>query len=151
MAAMSRSSSRRAGPALSLDLAPKEQSTLSTIGALLPYLWPKGETGSHIRVIIAAAFLIAAKVATVYVPLVYSHIIDALAPKSQPMLALPIALVLGYGLLRVASAGFAELPVAATLLVELGCSPVIVEGGLLRDDCAHLFQEWREAGLSQAY
>jgi ABC-type transport system involved in Fe-S cluster assembly fused permease/ATPase subunit len=94
------------GPALMLGA---ERPAFATIRSLLPYLWPKGEHSAHLRVIVAAVFLIAAKVATVYVPLVYSHTIDALAPKHGPMLALPVALIAGYGLLRVASAGFAEL------------------------------------------
>ena len=86
-----------------------QRSSLHTIGTLLPYLWPKGDTNARVRVVLAAACLALAKVATVYVPIVYSHAVDALAPKSAPMLAVPVALIVAYGLLRVASAGFAEL------------------------------------------
>jgi ATP-binding cassette subfamily B protein len=86
-----------------------QRSTLQTIASLLPYLWPEGDPKGRFRVVVAFAFLFLAKVATVYIPLVYSHAVDALAPKSGPMLAVPIALIVGYGLLRVASAGFGEL------------------------------------------
>ncbi len=86
-----------------------ERAALATVATLLPYLWPKGDRGAHVRVILAVLFLVAAKVATVYVPLVYSHAVDALAPRGHPMLAVPVFLIGAYGLLRIASASFAEL------------------------------------------
>src|SRR5437870_13089150 len=46
-----------------------------------------------------------------------------------------------------AAAGFCELHVDACVLAEMGKSPLRVEGGLLRADCAALFDEWRAAGL----
>jgi ATP-binding cassette subfamily B protein len=95
-----------------------ERSSLATIGSLLPYLWPKGEWGARTRVVLAALCLIAAKVATVYVPLVYSHAVDALAPKHGPMLAVPFGIIIAYGLLRTASAGFAELRDAVFAAVQ---------------------------------
>ena len=91
-----------------LDLPVPHRSTFATIRSLLPYLWPRGDRQAHVRVSLAAVCLVLAKVATVYVPLVYSHAVDALSPKENPV-AVPIALILGYGLLRVASAGFGEL------------------------------------------
>jgi ABC-type transport system involved in Fe-S cluster assembly fused permease/ATPase subunit len=87
-----------------------QRSTMSTICSLLPYLWPTDHPGARVRVVAAAVMLLLAKVATVYVPVVYGRIVDALAPKDgAAMLAVPLGLVLGYGLLRVASAGFGEL------------------------------------------
>ena len=86
-----------------------ERSALATIGSLLPYLWPRGDTPARVRVALAFVFLVAAKVATVYVPLVYSWAVDVLAPKNGPMLAVPVGIIVGYGLLRTASAAFAEL------------------------------------------
>ena len=50
-----------------------------------------------------------------------------------------------------AEAGFCELHVAADALAEMGRSPLKVEGGLLRQECAALFAEWKKAGLSGAY
>ncbi len=91
-----------------LALPGQPRSTLATVASLLPYLWPKGDRGAHVRVLLAVACLIAAKVATVYIPLVYSHAVDALSPKNS-FIAVPVALIVGYGLLRVASAGFGEL------------------------------------------
>jgi guanine deaminase len=50
-----------------------------------------------------------------------------------------------------ARAGFCELHVDAHALAEMGRSPLKVESGLLREECAALFAQWREAGLCQAY
>ena len=87
-----------------------QRSTMSTVCSLLPYLWPTDHPGARVRVVAAAVMLVLAKVATVYVPVVYGRIVDALAPKdAAAMLAVPLGLVIGYGLLRVASAGFGEL------------------------------------------
>ncbi len=79
-----------------------------TVRSLLPYLWPRGDIGAHVRVVVAVVLLILAKVATVYIPIVYSHAVDALSPKNHP-LTVPLGLIVAYAVLRVASAGFAEL------------------------------------------
>ena len=74
-----------------------------TIRSLMPYLlefkW---------RVAIAMSMLIAAKLANVSVPLVLKEIIDAL-DKTHAVLAVPVALVVGYGVLRLLSTLFGEL------------------------------------------
>jgi tRNA(Arg) A34 adenosine deaminase TadA len=50
-----------------------------------------------------------------------------------------------------AAAGFSEFHVDARTLAELGGSPIRLEGGLLRQQCAELFTLWRQAGLSGSY
>ena len=79
-----------------------------TVRSLLPYLWPKGDIGAHVRVVAAVILLVLAKVATVYIPIVYSHAVDALSPKGH-LLTVPLGLIVAYAVLRIASAGFAEL------------------------------------------
>jgi len=70
---------------------------------LLPYLAEfKG------RVVLAVVFLVAAKVANISVPLVMKDIVDSLSP-TQAMLAVPIALLAAYGVLRLSSTLLAEL------------------------------------------
>ncbi|HEV7801115.1 MAG TPA: ABC transporter ATP-binding protein/permease [Burkholderiales bacterium] len=70
---------------------------------LLPYLWEyKG------RVAIALVFLITAKLANVAVPLLLKQIVDGLTP-TQAVLALPLALLVAYGALRLSTTLFAEL------------------------------------------
>ena len=49
------------------------------------------------------------------------------------------------------AAGFNELHVAAADLARMGGSPLAVEGGLLRGECAALFAEWERAGLCGTY
>jgi len=101
------------------SLPGRPRSGLRTIGSLLPYLWPKGDRAAHVRVLLAVAFLVLAKLATVYVPIVYSRAVDALAPKAHLGPAtIPLALIVAYGALRVASAGFGELRDAVFAAVQ---------------------------------
>jgi ABC-type transport system involved in Fe-S cluster assembly fused permease/ATPase subunit len=74
-----------------------------TVGALLPYLWEY-----KWRVVIALAFLVVAKLANVGVPLVLKEVVDSLTP-AQAVLALPLALLVAYGVLRLSTTLFAEL------------------------------------------
>ncbi|MCD6735492.1 MAG: ABC transporter ATP-binding protein/permease [Burkholderiaceae bacterium] len=78
-----------------------------TIARLLPYLW-----AYRWRVGLALACLVAAKFANVGVPLVLKRIVDALDLKSgdaHAVLAVPVALLVAYGLLRVGVTLFTEL------------------------------------------
>jgi ATP-binding cassette, subfamily B, heavy metal transporter len=74
-----------------------------TIRSLLPYLmefkW---------RVVIALSLLVLSKLANVSVPLLLKEIVDSLS-KPQAMLAVPVALVVAYGVLRLSSTVFGEL------------------------------------------
>ncbi len=75
-----------------------------TIRSLLPYLWNyRGRAG------LALAFLVLSKVAIVGVPLALKEIVDALDTPEGRAVALPIALLLAYGLLRLAGSAFNEL------------------------------------------
>ncbi|MEA2771324.1 MAG: ATP-binding cassette, subfamily heavy metal transporter, partial [Acetobacteraceae bacterium] len=88
-----------------------QRSTFQTMVSLLPYLWPVGNTGARIRVVVALMFMVLSKVAAVYVPVLYGRIVDSLAPKDAELAALtvPVALILAYGLVRVGAAGFGEI------------------------------------------
>ena len=61
----------------------------------------------------ALAFMVGAKVANVGVPLLLKELVDALNPNlttgSQALLVVPIALLIGYGLLRLSTSLFTEL------------------------------------------
>jgi tRNA(Arg) A34 adenosine deaminase TadA len=59
--------------------------------------------------------------------------------------------VYGASIADAAAAGFGELFVDARTLASLGRSPVVVEGGLLRAECAALFARWKAAGMAQPY
>ncbi len=85
------------------DSSPAGSADWRTLRLLLPYLWE-----FKWRVIIALSFLIGAKLAIVAIPIVLKHIVDSL---NQPhaLLVVPMALLFGYGLLRLASTVFADL------------------------------------------
>jgi ABC-type transport system involved in Fe-S cluster assembly fused permease/ATPase subunit len=87
---------------------------------LAPYLWEyRG------RVAIALTCLVAAKLANVGVPLVLKEVVDALDP-AHAVVAVPFALLLAYGLLRLSATLFGELrdvvfvPVAQRAVRRLG-------------------------------
>jgi ABC-type transport system involved in Fe-S cluster assembly fused permease/ATPase subunit len=83
------------------------RSDRETLAHLWPYLWAyKG------RVVLALAFMIGAKVANVGVPLLLKNLVDRLAPHAntaQAMLAVPVGLLVAYGLLRLSTSLFTEL------------------------------------------
>jgi ABC-type transport system involved in Fe-S cluster assembly fused permease/ATPase subunit len=90
--------------------APKEKlrgHEWRSVGILLPYLMEfKG------RVALALALLVSAKLANVGVPLVMKNIVDTLTAGLDPKLAVvavPVALLAAYGLLRFSTTLFGEL------------------------------------------
>jgi len=83
--------------------APKNRNDIQTIKSLLPYVWQFKE-----RVLLALGCLIAAKVASVWLPLFLKRIVDQLSLQ-ETLLVLPVAALLGYGLARLSSSVFGEL------------------------------------------
>jgi len=83
---------------------------LATIRTLLPYLWPRGETELRLRVVGALLCLLIAKVATLFVPILYGRAVEAIAPEAAgAVIVVPVALIVVYGLVRVVSSAFGEL------------------------------------------
>ncbi len=97
-------------PFRSHDLAPQAEPgqprrDLQTLRALVPYLWAYPG-----RVVLAVLCLVLGKVAVVGVPILLKHIVDALTvPESARAALVPIALVVAYGALRLATSLFTEL------------------------------------------
>jgi len=85
------------------------RSNLATLRTLLPYLWPKGETGLKLRVVLAVLSLLIAKAALVYTPILYKSAIDALSAGAPGAVTVPLGLILAYGAARVLSLLFSEL------------------------------------------
>ena len=73
------------------------------IGTLWPYLWAYKS-----RVMLALLALIAAKLANVGVPILMKSIVDALDGRTAA-LVVPLALLAGYGLLRLSTTAFTEM------------------------------------------
>ena len=85
------------------DHAASERAEWTVVRTLLPYLLEfKG------RVALAMLLLVLAKLANVSVPLVLKDIVDAMN-QTQAALAVPVALVIGYGMLRLFSTLFGEM------------------------------------------
>jgi ATP-binding cassette, subfamily B, heavy metal transporter len=85
----------------------KTKSDAEVLKRLLPYLW-----AYKVRVILALAFMVCAKLANVGVPLVLKELIDAMTPNpsaERAALVVPVALLVAYGLLRLSVSGFTEL------------------------------------------
>ena len=83
------------------------RSDWATLQRLFPYLWRY-----KWRVMAALAFMVGAKLANVGVPLLLKNLVDAMSIKPgdpQAMLVVPIALLVGYGLLRLSTSLFTEL------------------------------------------
>ena len=80
-----------------------------TVRTMVPYLWPAEAWNLRARGVVAMIFLVFAKVANVIVPIFYKHAVDALTDKTVQVLAVPFALLIGYGLARVLAQAFGEL------------------------------------------
>jgi ATP-binding cassette, subfamily B, heavy metal transporter len=98
---------RAAAP--SADRRPRQRSNTEIALSLAPYLWPKGNPAARLRVVTAVLFMILAKVAAVYVPILYGRTIDTLTRPEYLAITLPSTLILAYGLARIGAAGFGEL------------------------------------------
>ncbi len=96
----------------------------ATILSLLPYLWPKREPALRVRLVLATIAMLLAKVATVYVPVLYSHAVDRLS-HGAGVLVIPAAIIVAYALVRVAAAGFGELRDAIFAAVQMRASRVV--------------------------
>src|SRR5437588_135653 len=84
---------------------------LRALKGLGPYLWPRDSIELRVRVVLAMALLIAGKLVNITVPLFYKQAVDALsgAGTAGAVIAVPVGLILAYGLARVTSQGFNEL------------------------------------------
>jgi guanine deaminase len=59
--------------------------------------------------------------------------------------------VYGADIADAAAAGFSELRVSARELARMGGSPLVVEGGLLAEECRALFEEFRQVSGGKTY
>ena len=90
----------------------KNSTFFNTSKLLLPYLWPKNRKDLRTRVILAGLSMILAKVASVYTPLILGNAVDSLNDLSSGinlLLYVPIAIIISYGLVRIASFAFNEI------------------------------------------
>ena len=87
---------------------PASRSHMHTIRTLLPYLWQRSFEMRG-RVVLAIILLVLAKVANVYVPILYKQAIDVLGADQVTLIVVPIAILIAYGILRITTVAFGEL------------------------------------------
>ena len=83
-----------------------------TIQLLFPFLWPKNHNGLKIRIILAIVFLLLSKITNLISPPILGSVVDSLTDLTEGMHELtiiPIALIIAYGLSRIATKLFGEL------------------------------------------
>ena len=112
-------------PQVSAPKVSADGSTVQTVRALWPYMWPDDRPDLKMRVVWASVFLVLAKVVTAIVPFFFKYATDALnqqtgeAPAGQDSLAAidwlpavlltPIMLVIGYNVARIVMTGLNQL------------------------------------------
>jgi len=87
----------------------KQKTYLKTFKLLFPFLWPNKRGDLRRRVSLALICLILAKVASVYTPLILGRSVDSLTELSSGinlLMLIPIALIISYGVARIASLTF---------------------------------------------
>ena len=87
----------------------KQKTYLKTFKLLFPFLWPNKRGDLRRRVFLALICLILAKVASVYTPLILGRSVDSLTELSSGinlLMLIPIALIISYGVARIASLTF---------------------------------------------
>ncbi|MEZ5875743.1 MAG: ABC transporter ATP-binding protein/permease [Hyphomicrobiales bacterium] len=92
---------------------------ISVLRQLVPYVWPKGRTDLHLRVIFAFGALVLAKVVTLAVPIAYKNVVDYLTGESAAgatpgvtflgLALVPAMLIVAYGVGRVLMVLFAQV------------------------------------------
>ena len=85
---------------------------LRTVRRVMPYLWPDGERGTKVRVVVALTALIISKLIAVSNPLFFKAAVDTLGGKEGAGWTLglgAVALTLGYGIARLTNTGFQQL------------------------------------------
>ncbi len=77
----------------------------------------------RLRLILASVAMLIAKIATVYVPILYSHAVDRLAHRpADDIILVPAAIIVAYAGVRIAAASFAELRDAIFAAVQMRAS-----------------------------
>ncbi|MDB2435147.1 ABC transporter ATP-binding protein/permease [Alphaproteobacteria bacterium] len=83
-----------------------------TIQLLFPFLWPKNDNGLKIRIVLAIVFLLLSKITNLISPPILGSVVDSLTDLTEgvhELTIIPIALIIAYGLSRIATKLFGEL------------------------------------------
>ncbi len=93
---------------------------LKALKGLFPYLWPRDSVELRARVVLAVVLLAGGKLVNITVPFFYKGAVDALSGKggAAGIVAVPVMLIVAYGLARLGSGSFNELRNAVFAKVE---------------------------------
>ena len=83
-----------------------------TIQLLFPFLWPKNHNGLKIRIVLAIVCLLLSKITNLISPPILGSVVDSLTDLTEgvhELTIIPIALIIAYGLSRIATKLFGEL------------------------------------------
>ena len=90
--------------------------TFNALKRLWPYIWPSERPDLQRRVMVALVLMVCGKLVTVALPLVYKWSTDSLLPSAlkaemaqNPLISLPVLLVLLYGVVRILFNGLNQL------------------------------------------
>jgi ATP-binding cassette, subfamily B, heavy metal transporter len=92
----------------------EEGSLFRTVANLWAYMWPRDRPDLWLRVVLAIGALLVSKAATTFVPFAYKGIIDSLNATGDNAalilgIAVPVVLVVAYGVGNMLDAGFQQL------------------------------------------
>ena len=97
----------------SLNAEPGTGAGMPSVGpliALMPYLWPSGRPDLRARVLVSMIFLTMAPIVTVITPYFFGWATDRLKGNPEDLaIAIPIALIVSYGVGRIMMQAFAQL------------------------------------------
>ena len=97
-------------PSVAPDLRAGQAEDLKAITAVLPYLWPRGDAGLRLRLMLAAVILAMTALMNVLGPYLLAEAVDELSPADAPAIVVaPVALLLGWGLVFWLSRALNEL------------------------------------------
>ncbi len=74
----------------------EERASFTTLKRFLPYLWPKGEFGLRMRIVIALILVVISKALQIGTAFLYGAAIDRMAPTLEPGVAIAIGLIVAY-------------------------------------------------------
>ncbi|MEL0103020.1 MAG: ABC transporter ATP-binding protein/permease [Gammaproteobacteria bacterium] len=90
----------------------KNSILFKTSKLLFPFLWPDNRKDLKFRVLLALFSMVLAKIASVYTPLILGNAVDSLTDLSSGinlLIYVPVALIISYGVVRIASFAFGEI------------------------------------------
>src|SRR5215471_579517 len=82
---------------------------LKVLARVLPLLWPKGEPALKLRIVVSVTLVALAKVMNVIVPIIYKMVVDSLSTAPNAVVVVPVAIIVGYGIVSVAALATDEI------------------------------------------